>query len=251
MTSATFGEATKDAAVHGRNGSQLKDVEIYHSSYPETTYVQTLDCEISIDSLLSTLTLMTGSPSSSMVVSSRRKDGIGGRSVLNSLQRPLHSFDPRVHCLDIVDSDPTSIPNLLLHNHSVPKFRLSEEEYESRPNNLRKLMKERRDQMARKESLKVYTTEGVSEDEGPRPQIGMRCEIVGGRRGVVKYVGARPSAHPDRTYVGIQLDEPQQSNTEGEGVFEVPPGLGFFSALGDVKFGDFPEVDVFASDDEF
>ena len=80
----------------------------------------------------------------------------------------------------------------------------------------------------------------------------MRCEILGGRRGLVAYVGK--IAGLDRGYwVGIKLDEPSGDNNGTCGdkkYFEAGNRFGKFERPRDVKTGDYPEIDDFDEEED-
>ena len=85
--------------------------------------------------------------------------------------------------------------------------------------------------------------------------VGSRCEVQpGGNRGCVAYVGNTPAPGlPRGWWVGVCYDEPVGKNDGAVGgvrFFECPPGYGGLVRPSKVVTGDFPELDVFASDDE-
>lgn len=84
--------------------------------------------------------------------------------------------------------------------------------------------------------------------------IGSRGECdPGARRGVVGYVG--PVAGIKGIWVGLRLDEPLGQNDgtkDGKTYFDCTgPKYGCFAKPENVRAGDYPERDPFASDDEF
>jgi tubulin-folding cofactor B len=84
-------------------------------------------------------------------------------------------------------------------------------------------------------------------------KVGDRCEVtVGGKRGEVKFVGKIPSISPG-WWVGVQYDEPVGKNdgsVKGHKFFECPPKYGGFLRPDKLQVGDYPEEDIFASDDD-
>jgi len=84
-------------------------------------------------------------------------------------------------------------------------------------------------------------------------KVGDRCEVtVGGKRGEVKFVGKIPAIAPG-WWIGVQYDEPVGKNdgtVKGARFFECPPKFGGFLRPDKLQVGDFPEEDIFASDDE-
>jgi len=87
----------------------------------------------------------------------------------------------------------------------------------------------------------------------PCRQVGDRCQInPGGKRGVVAFVGKIPAIAPG-WWVGVQYDEPVGKNdgtVKGSRLFECPPNYGGFLRPDKVEVGDFPEADLFGSDDD-
>ena len=80
----------------------------------------------------------------------------------------------------------------------------------------------------------------------------MRCEVVGGRRGEVAYVG-KVAALDKGYWVGIKLDEPSGDSDGTCGkkkYFEAGNRFGLFCRPGSVKTGDYPEIDEFDDDED-
>lgn len=84
--------------------------------------------------------------------------------------------------------------------------------------------------------------------------LGSRCECdPGARRGVIRHVG--PIIAAKGIFIGVCLDEPQGQNDgtkDGKRYFDCPGSkYGCFARPANVRVGDYPERDPFASDDEF
>jgi len=84
-------------------------------------------------------------------------------------------------------------------------------------------------------------------------KVGDRCQVnPGGKRGSVQYVGKIPAIAPG-FWVGVQYDEPVGKNdgsVKGSRFFECPPKFGGFLRPDKIEVGDFPEEDLFISDEE-
>ena len=83
-----------------------------------------------------------------------------------------------------------------------------------------------------------------------------RCQVQpGSRRGEIAYIGTIDELGGGGHWVGVILDEPS-GKTDGcvDSVryFEAPgPNRGGFFRGKNVEGGDFPEIDIFASDSEY
>merc|ERR1712048_305488 len=93
----------------------------------------------------------------------------------------------------------------------------------------------------------------IEEVEAAFP-IGHRCEVdPGARRGTIGFAGSLGGKKG--LWIGVRLDEPQGQNDgtkDGKQYFECPgPKYGCFVKPENVRVGDYPERDPFASDDEF
>jgi len=131
------------------------------------------------------------------------------------------------YTVHIIDLDPTTInfDNL----EDIPKYRISEESYNARPNTFRRFKKE---QMRNNpDFMKPKIPEDYLEDLAKQFQVGTRCRVIPQSvEGTVKYVGRVPQAQPG-FYLGIDLDDPLGQNdgsVEGVYYFECPPSHGIF-----------------------
>merc|ERR1719263_1208156 len=182
--------------------------------------------------------------------------------------------------IHITDLDPNSLSsNGGLEDVSlVKKYEISEDDYCKREDNFRKwkadkkaadptwsLAKEVKQNQDRKamerdpnfvpEPAKAPVTddEHLAEEAG-KMKVGDRCEVtVGGKRGVVQYVGKIPQIAPG-WWIGVQYDEPVGKNdgtVKGKRFFESPPKYGGFLRPDKLQVGDYPELDdLFESDDD-
>lgn len=183
------------------------------------------------------------------------------------------------YTIHITDLDPHSMAaNGGLDDVSlVKKYEISDEDYMKRDDNFRRwkedklkadptwtLAKEVKMNQDRKRMAKDpnYVPEPMKEkitdddhmaDLAANMKVGDRCEIkLGGKRGVVMYVGKIPMIAAG-WWVGVQYDEPVGLNdgeVKGKRYFQCPPKYGGFMRPDKLEVGDFPEEDIFASDDE-
>jgi tubulin-folding cofactor B len=95
--------------------------------------------------------------------------------------------------------------------------------------------------------------ENYMEQEAASIKVGDRCQVAGGRRGEVAFVGRVPEL-PLGFWVGVKYDEPVGKNdgsVKGVRYFECPDKYGGFVRPDLCEVGDFPEEDPFADlDDE-
>ena len=82
----------------------------------------------------------------------------------------------------------------------------------------------------------------------------MRCEVdPGARRGTVGFVGDTKGLLPPGYWVGVKFDEPvgkSNGTVKGVQIFDVPAKYGGFVRGHNMRVGDYPEEDLFDSDDE-
>jgi len=170
--------------------------------------------------------------------------------------------------IHIKDTDPHSIS---LHGgledvSQVEKYEMPDEEYDKMKGTVRAVKREREAAARAEEARRREAGEGYGEELAPpvielTPDevaaaypVNSRCEVdPGARRGVVLHAG--PIINKKGMWVGIKLDEPQGNNDgtkDGKRYFECPgAGYGMFAKPENVRVGDYPELDPFASDDEF
>jgi len=176
--------------------------------------------------------------------------------------------------IHIKDLDPHSIS---LHGgledvSQVEKYELADEEYDKMKNTVRHLRREKeaKDFKEKAEAAKRREENGEGEELGGdtaaavlelTPEelaagfpIDGRCEVdPGSRRGTILHAG--PVINAKGNWIGIKLDEPQGNNDgtkDGKRYFECPGDkYGMFAKPVNVRAGDYPELDPFASDDEF
>jgi len=171
--------------------------------------------------------------------------------------------------IHIKDLDPHSISKHggLEDVSQVEKYEMADEEYDKLKNSVRAEKKKAEARRAAEAAARKEAGEEEAQElGGARPMemsaeemaalfpIGSRCECEpGARRGEVCHVG--PVSGTKGTWIGVRLDEPQGQNDgskDGKKYFDCPgPKYGCFLKPENVKVGDYPELDPFASDDEF
>lgn len=203
----------------------------------------------------------------------------------------LGYYSPYDGCrLHIVDLDPNSASSggWLEDVSLVKKYEISEEAYNARENTYRNFRKQkmaedpnwtykadleaRQGKEAAAAHLKAFPqpssvtgtgigahTRAKAEDENyleaeaAAIKVGDRCEVAGGRRGEVMFVGRVPEL-PLGFWVGVKYDEPVGKNdgsVKGVRYFECLDKYGGFVRPDLMQVGDFPEEDPFADlDDE-
>jgi len=174
----------------------------------------------------------------------------------------------------IKDTDPHSIS---LHGgledvSQVEKYEMADEEYDKLRNSVRAIKREREAAAKAEAERRKAAGEELGEElggdtNGAKDAYEMtpeevaaafplegRCEVEpGARRGTILHAG--PIINTKGMWIGVKLDEPQGSNDgtkDGKRYFECPgPKYGVFAKPCNVRVGDYPEIDPFASDDEF
>lgn len=125
---------------------------------------------------------------------------------------------------------------------AVPKFEITDEDYDRRTGTIRELK--------RKQGIPVKGEAPIRGEEQPLTgiEIGQRCEVEladhSHHRGVVRYVGKRNGVKG--FWVGIELDEPYGKNNgslNGKVYFTCDENFGVFVKPNKVKVGDYPKID--------
>jgi len=167
--------------------------------------------------------------------------------------------------IHIIDTDPFSLSRGggLTDTSLVQKYRMDEEAYDKRKGTIRDYIKEQRKLDPNyKLRPKNAPAPAAPEEKGPPPgpesvegiSLNDRCEVKpGARRGVVRFIGEIPEIKAGGHWVGVQFDEPMGHNdgtVKGVRIFECLDGYGAFVRGNKILVGDYPERDLFGSDDE-
>lgn len=154
----------------------------------------------------------------------------------------------------------------------MEKFELSTDEYAARNDTV--LAYKQRHKLGR------FADETESQHEEDFPSlppgiaIGQRCEVEGGRRGTIRFVGKTEFGTGRGVWVGVQYDEPvgksdgtcvsfiypfreplkscppSAFSIESKRYFECPPKFGGFVRPEKIDIGDLPPIDLDAELDE-
>eukprot|EP00298_Acanthocystis_sp_HF-20_P002963 c13344_g1_i2.p1 GENE.c13344_g1_i2~~c13344_g1_i2.p1 ORF type:complete len:231 (-),score=101.31 c13344_g1_i2:29-721(-) len=132
------------------------------------------------------------------------------------------------------------------------RFKYTDEQYDKREGTLRQYLKEHPEIAA---TLRKERDPEDGKDLIDTMKIGDRCQVrleAGGlERGQIKYLG---KLHERNGYfVGVQFDLPVGKNdgsVRGQRYFECTANYGLFVFPNQVEVGDFPEEDLFGSDEE-
>jgi len=234
------------------------------TSFPELR----VDLHMTVESLKDKIYKHCGTMVSSMIL--HLKDP-AGRAVctLGDDYKMLGYYSPTDgYIVHVEDTDPYSMSaNGGLENvNLVEKYEISDEDYMKRDDNYRKWKKDKLD----KDPTWTLEKETHKNDPDYKPKesitdadymadlikpmnVGDRCEVSGGRRGEVKYLGKCVLGMG--FWVGVAYDEPVGKNdgsVRGTRYFEADEKYGGMVRPNLVEVGDYPEEDLFSdsSDDE-
>uniref|UniRef100_A0AAG5D9F7 CAP-Gly domain-containing protein n=1 Tax=Anopheles atroparvus TaxID=41427 RepID=A0AAG5D9F7_ANOAO len=151
------------------------------------------------------------------------------------------------------------IDNFQLFQENVPKFELSQEEYDKKADSLRSFLKKNNlGKYNEEEMAKLEEDRKRQEDEDRKKleatTIGARCRVTTKgqptRLGTILYKGSLENK--PGTFFGVRFDEPlgvNDGSVNGKRYFECDPKYGSFVAPKAVEVGDFPPEE-FSLDDE-
>lgn len=169
-------------------------------------------------------------------------------------QLGITSFS-RIH---VQDSNPDSVLSEFTEGKPEEGFKLSEEAYEKRGDSVLQWKKDQRlGRFDPEYDSRIKQLEAENAAIAESILVGDRCRTInisGERRGRVMYVGKITSLDEGKKiWVGIEFDEPVGKNDgslDGVRYFSAKPGYGSFVPPNKVEVGEFPEEDLFKSDDE-
>lgn len=244
-------------------------LHVSHSNLKKTHFAELrMDLRTSVADVKARLYTHTGTRPASMTLLLR---GPGGevRAELDDEAAPLGRYSPCTgDTLYVVDDDPNSASaNGWLENTDlVPKYVLSDEVYDKKPDTYRKFKAKMRETdptwsmtsaLAAKLNSENKPNAAVNFAEATPPvAVGDRVEVFpGGKRGEVRYVGRDLVGLPEGWWVGVCYDEPVGKNNgtvKGVCYFEAAQNHGGLARPSNVSVGDFPplEEDGFGDEDE-
>ncbi|CAO3686274.1 unnamed protein product [Umbelopsis vinacea] len=161
----------------------------------------------------------------------------------------------RIH---VTDLNPHRLKNQYNDTSLVEKFELTEDEYAKRTDTV--LAFKQRNKLGRfsdEASEASDASERVQEQASKVISIGDRCEIqltedaAMRKRGCVRFIGS--TSFQTGVWIGVEYDEPLGKNNgtvQGVEYFKCRPNHGAFVRPTKVTVGDFPEEDIFDTDDE-
>uniref|UniRef100_A0A182NSK2 CAP-Gly domain-containing protein n=1 Tax=Anopheles dirus TaxID=7168 RepID=A0A182NSK2_9DIPT len=141
----------------------------------------------------------------------------------------------------------------------VPKFELSQEEYDQKADSLRNFLRTNKLGKYNEEEMARHNEERKRQEEEDQRMlestaIGARCRVTAKnspvRLGTVMYKGAIDGKQG--VFIGVKFDEPlgvNDGSVNGKRYFDCDPKYGSFVAAKAVEVGDFP-AEEFSLDDE-
>uniref|UniRef100_A0A1D2ABR8 CAP-Gly domain-containing protein n=1 Tax=Auxenochlorella protothecoides TaxID=3075 RepID=A0A1D2ABR8_AUXPR len=246
-------------------------LSVTHSNLKARFMEIRFDRHMTVSAVKDKLCFHTGSAPSAMTLSLRAAGG--GASTILQNDKKLGYYSPQDRdTLHVEDLDPTSASRngWLEDTSKVEKYVMSDEDYNRRDGTYRKFKETKLQEdptwTLEKEMEARSKARGATgpAPQGPAPDdsfqeepaagiaVGTRCEVQGGRRGTVRFVGRCPSL-PAGFWIGVEYDEPVGKNdgsARGHRCFTCAPGYGSFVRPDLVKVGDFPAHDFAFSDDD-
>jgi len=250
-------------------GDSTVRLTMTHSNLVATFPEIVIDRHTTIENLKDKCRLHSGTACGDMVLTLQDHNG---RTVaqLDDDSKMIGYYSPYdgwvVH---ITDTNPYSLSaNGGLEDVSqVKKYEMSDEDYMKRDTNYRKWKAEKlkadptwtleKEQMLKKDPNwkppEKITDEEYMKDLADAMEVGARCEVAGGRRGAVRFIGK--TVLGAGYWIGVQYDEPVGKNdgsVKGTRYFECEMNYGGVVRPNLVQVGDYPEKDLFSdsSDDE-
>jgi len=260
-------------------GTSTVLLHVTHSNLKARMFELRLDRHMTIETVKDKLRTHTGTGSAFMHLTLLDENGQVVADMMDE-ELKLGYFSPvdgwTIH---VTDLDPHSLAagGGLEDVSLVKKYEISEEDYMKRENNFRnwkatkkgadpswsfqREIREAQERQRMKQDPNYVPEppkERITDDEhmadlAAAMKVGDRCQVnPGGKRGSVQFVGKIPAIAPG-FWVGVQYDEPVGKNdgsVKGTRFFECPPKFGGFLRPDKIEVGDFPEEDLFMSDED-
>lgn len=146
----------------------------------------------------------------------------------------------RVHVID----------NFQFTQENVPKFELSQEEYDKKTDSVRSFLRKNKLGKYNEEEMAKLEAERKRQEEEDRQKldemaIGARCRVTAKsqpvRLGTIMYKG--PLDGKPGMFVGVKFDEPlgvNDGSVNGKRYFQCDPKYGSFVTVKAIEVGDFP-----------
>jgi tubulin-folding cofactor B len=237
-------------------------LNVYHNLLDTTFFEIRFDTASSVMSVKQRIYQLSGTPPQHQALTLRNQAGDAVAAVSGD-DSPLGLFCPpdaaEGYTLDCRDTNPHSMAaNGGLQDLSrVEKYEMADHVYDEREDSVRNWKRklaedpEVQAKIAARKAAADAQREKL-EQAASAVAVGDRCEIVGGNRGTVRFVGDIPELKPG-VWVGIELDEPvgrHSGEAKGRQVFECAPRCGLFLRPTQAKFGEYPPVDDLDLDSE-
>mmetsp|Transcript_23410 Transcript_23410/g.55247 ORF Transcript_23410/g.55247 Transcript_23410/m.55247 type:complete len:280 (-) Transcript_23410:74-913(-) len=251
-----------DGSRYANQAASTLRLDVTHSNLVQRWHDLIFDAGMTVSRVKEKLYSHGGTPAADQELYLRR--GGGDTLFLYDERKTLADYGVKNGMeIHIKDTNPYSLSaNGGLEDVSqVEKYVMSEEAYDKLENSVRAIKRREKEKAEAELAARIAAGEVIEEEPAEsaeevseRIPMGSRCQVQpGGRRGEVAFVGAVRGIKG--VWIGVRLDEPQGNNDgskEGERYFNCRGDkYGCFARPDNVEVGDFPELDPFASDEEF
>ncbi|OCF35425.1 tubulin-folding cofactor B [Kwoniella heveanensis BCC8398] len=237
-------------------------ISVFVSS-PDTHSERRIDPDLSVSQLKDKLVPITGiSPQYQVISLFKSTDAVATGKPFVKLEgdesKSLKSFGiEEWNCIKVDNTDPNYRPGEFTDETNLERFELTNEEYEKRQDTVLSHLKANKlGRFADVPTNLTYPHPSALEEIDPSIRVGARCEVSHGglgKRGTVRFVGVASGIGKGGVWIGVELDEPlgkSDGEVEGKRYFQCSPRHATFVRPDKVTIGDFPEEDLFASDED-
>jgi len=251
-----------DGSRYANQAASTLRLDVTHSNLVQRWHDLIFDSSMTVRRVKEKLYAHGGTPSADQELYLRR--GGGDTLFLWDEGKTLADYGVKNGMeIHIKDTNPYSLSanGGLEDVNQVEKYVMSDEAYDKLENSVRAVKRREKEKAAAELAARIAAGEVIEEEPAEtaeqvleRIPMASRCQVQpGGRRGEVAFVGSVKGIKG--VWVGIRLDEPQGNNDgskDGERYFNCKGDkYGCFVRAENVEVGDFPELDPFASDEEF